>query len=151
MSVTKKTVTPATTSPRPSATWASAAATPASMRRSASLTWRVGGDATPCMIPCPGTVGQMEQDAGRRLVVERDLVAAAFGHLTEAMMALPFESLGPVKTLLKRYLSTAPWTAEDDDALAAAVGPGEGWWSRALDADVALDFGWTDGRFTVDG
>jgi hypothetical protein len=91
----------------------------------------------------------MEQDPGRRLVVERDLVAAAFGHLTEAMMALPFESLGPVKTLLKRYLSTGPWTAEDDEALAAAVGPGEGWWLRSLDDDLVLEFGWKDGRFTV--
>ena len=92
----------------------------------------------------------MEQDAARRLVVERDLVATAFTHLTEAFLTLPFEALGPVKTLLKRWLSTAPWTAEDDAALATAVGPGEGWWERELDADLTLEFGWDgDGRFRV--
>lgn len=86
----------------------------------------------------------------RQLVAERNLAAAAFGHLTEAFMALPFEALGPVKTLLKRYLSTGPWSADDDDALAAAVGAGEGWWERELDADVSLAFGWQDGRFRVE-
>ncbi len=91
----------------------------------------------------------MEENDARRLVVERGLAAGAFGHLTEAFLNLPFESLGPVKTLLKRYLSAAPWTAEDDDALAAAVGPGEGWWLRALDDELTLDFGWAGGRFGV--
>ena len=91
----------------------------------------------------------MEQDAVRRLVVDRNLVAAAFGHLTDAFTDLPFEALGPVKTLLKRYLSTGPWSPEDDDALAAAVGPGEGWWARELDGDVTLEFGWDEGRFRV--
>lgn len=92
----------------------------------------------------------MEKDSARALVVERNLTAAAFGHLTEAFMALPFEALGPVKTLLKRYLSAGPWSAEDDDALAAAVGAGEGWWERELDADVSLAFGWEGGRFRVE-
>ncbi|MDQ3897540.1 MAG: NifU N-terminal domain-containing protein [Actinomycetota bacterium] len=92
----------------------------------------------------------MEQDAARRLVVERNLVAAGFAHLTDAFTSLPFEALGPVKTLLKRFFSTGPWTAEDDDALAAAVGPGEGWWRRELAPDLALEFGWDgDRRFRV--
>ena len=91
----------------------------------------------------------MELDAARRLVVERDLAAAAFGHLTDAFTSLPFESLGPAKTLLKRFFSTAPWGPVDDDALAAAVGDGEGWWQRELDADLTLVFGWDGGRFRV--
>lgn len=86
----------------------------------------------------------------RGIVAERNLAAVAFGHLTEAFTALPFEALGPVKTLLKRYLSAGPWTAADDDALAAAVGAGEGWWERDLDEDVTLAFGWRDGRFGVE-
>lgn len=92
----------------------------------------------------------MEKDSARALVAERNLAGAAFGHLTAAFMTLPFEALGPVKTLLKRYLSAGPWSAADDDALAAAVGAGEGWWDRLLDADVALAFGWQDGRFRVE-
>ncbi len=91
----------------------------------------------------------MDSDDARRLVVERGLAAAAFGHLTEAFLTLPFESLGPVKTLLKRYFSAAPWSPADDDALAAAVGPGEGTRHRALDDDLTLDFGWDTGRFGV--
>ena len=106
------------------------------------------------MIPCSrrlaGTVGLMEQDAALRLVVERNLVAVAFGHLTEAFMTLPFESLGPVKTLLKRHLSAGPWSDEDDEALAVAVGPGEGWWERDLDGDLSIAFGWDGGRFRVE-
>lgn len=85
----------------------------------------------------------------RGLVVERGLVPAAFAHLTEAFMALPFEALGPTKTLLKRFFSAEPWGPADDEALAAAVGPGQGTWSRPLDADLTLEYGWEDGRFGV--
>jgi len=97
-----------------------------------------------------GTVAGVDEDAARRAVADRGLAAVAFGHLTEAMTALPFEALGPVKTLLKRYLSAGPWGPEDADALADAVGPGDGWWRRELDPDVTLEFGWQDGgRFQV--
>ncbi|MGH9188863.1 MAG: HEAT repeat domain-containing protein [Acidimicrobiales bacterium] len=96
-------------------------------------------------MPDPGAA-----DAARRLVVERNLVRAAFDHLTrDAVTSLPFEVLGPTKALLKRFLSTEPWGSDHDDALAAAVGPGEGEWRRPLDADVALEFGWQSGRFRV--
>ncbi len=89
-------------------------------------------------------------DGARRLVVERGLARAAFEHLTvDAFLALPFEALGPTKALLKRFFSTEAWGPDDDDALAAAVGPGEGTWRHHLDADVVLDFGWVDRRFTV--
>jgi scaffold Nfu/NifU family protein/HEAT repeat protein len=97
----------------------------------------------------PGTVAAVDEDVARRLVADRGLAAAAFGYLTEAMSGLPFEALGPVKTLLKRYLSTGPWSASDGEALADAVGPGDGWWRRELDPDVTIQFGWRDGRFEV--
>ncbi len=89
-------------------------------------------------------------DSGRRQAVERGLVRAAFEHLTmDAFLTLPLEALGPTKALLKRFFSTAEWGADDDEALAAAVGPGEGTWRRPLDADLALAYGWVDGRFGV--
>ena len=89
-------------------------------------------------------------DGARRLVVEQGLERAAFGHLTvDAFLTLPFESLGPTKALLRRFFSTDAWGAVDDEALAAAVGPGEGTWRHQLDADVSLEFGWVDGRFGV--
>ena len=89
-------------------------------------------------------------DAARRLVVERNLVRTAFEHLTvDALMAVPFEALGTVKTLLKRFFSDQPWGPDDDEALATAVGPGEGQWRRRLDTELTLDFGWRDGSFRV--
>jgi hypothetical protein len=83
-------------------------------------------------------------------VVERQLARAAFDHLTvDALLALPFEALGPTKALLKRFFSAEPWGTADEEALAAAVGPGEGEWRRHLDADLVLDYGWHDGRFRL--
>jgi hypothetical protein len=102
-----------------------------------------------------GTVGGMamsgsDLDEARRLVVERGLARAAFEHLTmDAFLTLPFEALGPTKALLKRFFSRDGWGPADDDALAAAVGPGDGAWRRDLDADVVLAYGWADGRFEV--
>lgn len=92
----------------------------------------------------------MDSDQARRLVVERNLVAAAFEHLTDAFTELPFEALGPTKSLLKRFFSTAPWGPDDDAALAAAVGPGEGQWERALDPDLTVVFGWDVRGFGVE-
>jgi hypothetical protein len=83
-------------------------------------------------------------------MVERDLVRPAFEHLTvDAFMSLPFEALAPTKALLKRFFSPQSWTADDDQALAEAVGPGEGWWRRQLDDDVVLEYGWKGGRFML--
>lgn len=89
-------------------------------------------------------------DAARRLVVERNLVRAAFEHLTvDAFLTLPFEALGPTKAALKRFFSLEPWGPEDEAALAAAVGPGDGWWRRELDDDLTLEYGWGPSGFTV--
>ena len=86
----------------------------------------------------------------RRLVAERGLVAAAVSALTaHAFVDLPFESLGPTKTLLKRFFSAQSWLEADDEALAAAVGGGEGWWRQQLDDELVLEFGWIDGRFVL--
>ena len=89
-------------------------------------------------------------DDARRLVVERGLVRPAFEHITvDAMMALPFEALGPTKGLLRRFFSSEAWGPADDEALAAAVGAGDGTWRHDLDPDVVLEYGWVDGRFGV--
>ena len=86
----------------------------------------------------------------RSLVAERSLVAAAVGALTaRALAGLPFESLAPTKALLKRFFSGQPWGPADDEALASAVGPGDGRWEERLDDDLVVEFGWFDGHFRL--
>jgi HEAT repeat protein len=83
-------------------------------------------------------------DAARAAVAARGLVADASAHLTEAIATrLPFESLGPYKTVLKRFFSHRDWTAEDDAELAAIVGPAgdAGPWGVRLDEDLVLTHG----------
>jgi len=84
----------------------------------------------------------------RRLVVERGLTPAAIAALTRSALGeLPFEALGPVKALLKRFFSAQDWSPADHDALADAVGPGTGWWTETLDDGLVLAFGWEGPRF----
>jgi len=86
----------------------------------------------------------------RRLVVERGLVPAAVAAMTaQAFGHLPFEAMGPTKALLKRFFSPRRWDADDDEALADAVGPGTGWWAEPLDAGISLEFGWEGSRFRL--
>jgi hypothetical protein len=91
-----------------------------------------------------------DRDERRARVATAGLTGDAVAALTPAVRGLPLDALGPVKQLLKRYFSDAPWSAADDDALADAVG--EGGESRAdgravLAPDLVLEWSWTAGRF----
>lgn len=91
-----------------------------------------------------------DQDEPRHEVAARGLTPAAVTHLTrDALSRIDLANVAPVKKLLKRFFSDAPWTAGDDDALAELVGPGEGWWRHALDEDFDFEFGWRDGAFRL--
>jgi hypothetical protein len=91
-----------------------------------------------------------EVDVARRLVAQRKLMPVAFGHLTaDALMTLPFLARGRTKALIRRFFSAEPWTDVEAGALAEAIGPGEGWWTRTLDDEVTLEYGWRDARFTI--
>jgi len=91
------------------------------------------------------------RDEARREVAARGLTPAAVTHLThDALGTIDLAALAPVKGLLKRFFSDGPWLATDDDALAALVGPGSGWWRHELDRDVELEFGWRDGAFRIE-
>jgi len=90
------------------------------------------------------------RDAARREVAARGLTPAAVAHLTrDALGTVDFAALAPVKSLLKRFFSDDEWRANDDDALAELVGPGDGWWRHELDEDLAIEFGWRDGAFRM--
>jgi hypothetical protein len=85
------------------------------------------------------------------MVAARGLTPAAVAHLThDALGRVDFDQLAPLKGLLKQFFSDAPWTADDDAALAARVGPGDGWWQHELDGGFDLEFGWRDGAFRIE-
>lgn len=91
-------------------------------------------------------------DRSRAEVARRGLVADAAGHLTaEVAGRLPFESLGPFKTLLKRFFSTQPWSDEHAGELDALVATHvtEGWWSHDLDGELRMSHGMQDGRYVL--
>lgn len=88
-------------------------------------------------------------DAARARVVERGLTADAVGHLNQVVDGLSLEALGPVKQALKRFFSTQPWTEDDDDVLADAVGAGTGTGREELEPGLTLVWGWENGRFRL--
>ena len=93
-----------------------------------------------------------ELDERRARVATEGLTPAAVAELTPVVRALPFDALGPVKQLLKRFFSDQAWTEADDTALADAVGP-----RRAdvapgtfeLAPHLVLAWGWQADRFSL--
>jgi hypothetical protein len=81
--------------------------------------------------------------------VQRGLTPDAIKELTPVVSALPLDALGPVKQLLKRFFSDAPWTAEDDRALADIVGGGSGGGTRELEPGLTLVWDWEGDRFRL--
>ena len=82
----------------------------------------------------------------------RELVATASAYLTaDVALGLPFESLVPFKTLLRRFFSTATWSKDDADALSNVVTPhlDTGWWEHDLGAGMTLAYGIRGGRFVL--
>src|SRR5437588_12709718 len=93
-----------------------------------------------------------ELDAARARVAARGLTAKAVAQLTPMVtgLGLSLEALGPVKQLQKRFFSDVPWTQDDDDALAEAIGPGADGVTRCeLEPGLELFWGWDDGRFML--
>jgi hypothetical protein len=91
------------------------------------------------------------RDECRREVAASGLTPAAVTHLTrDALGTIDLDNLAPVKTLLKRFFSAETWTGGDDDALAALVGPGDGWWRHEIDEQFAFEFGWRAGAFRLE-
>lgn len=92
-------------------------------------------------------------DASRAAVAERGLVGVVSAHLTdEVAVRLPFESLGPFKTSLKRLFSREPWTDADAAELSDLVTPHvtEGWWEHDLGDGLTLRHGVRDGSYVIE-
>src|SRR5260221_9563372 len=95
------------------------------------------------------------RDEARREVAARGLTQTAVAHLTrDALGTIDLAALAPVKQLLKRFFSNEPWTDDDDDALAMAVGDGgegdqAGGGRAELEPGLTLEWGWDDGPFRL--
>jgi hypothetical protein len=92
----------------------------------------------------------MAEVPGRQQVVNAGLTAMAVSAITPLMGGVGFEELGKVKRLLKQFFSDQPWDANDDKALADAVGAGRGEVEQELAPGLWLRAGWTDGGFRLD-
>ena len=90
-----------------------------------------------------------ELDMRRARVSADGLTGASVAELTPIVRALPLEALTPVKQLLKRFFSDQLWTEAEDDALAAAVGPGTGSDRHELAPGLVLVWGWEAGCFRL--
>ncbi len=95
------------------------------------------------------TPADPELDAARARVVQRGLTGDAIRELTPVVSALPLDALGPVKQLLKRFFSDAPWTPDDDVALADVVGGGSGGGRYELEPGLTLTWAWEDDGFRL--
>jgi hypothetical protein len=91
-------------------------------------------------------------DATRAAVTARELVVTASGYLTgDVAMSLPFEALGPFKTLLLRFFSSAAWNDDDAAALSDLVTPHleSGWWEHDLGGGITLSHGIAEGTYRL--
>jgi hypothetical protein len=91
-------------------------------------------------------------DPTRATIAARQLVATAAGYLTgDVAVALPYESLGPFKNLLKQFFSPMPWTVADADQLSALVtrSVDAGWWEHDLGGGITLAHGIRDNRYEL--
>jgi HEAT repeats len=92
-----------------------------------------------------------DRATARAQVAERALTAIAAERVVRvALYDLPVSLVGRATTQLRRFFSGASWTAEDDAALAASVGPGTGWYEEELDPELTLGFGWRAGVFRTE-
>jgi len=90
------------------------------------------------------------RDACRYEIAAQGLTPSAVTHLTrDALGTIDFANLATLKTLLKRFFSAQRWTTDDDEALAAVVGPGDGWWQQELDDRFVFEYGWRAGAFCL--
>ena len=92
-----------------------------------------------------------DRATARAEVARRGLTAAAAERVVRVALArLPVSLVARATTQLRRFFSEGSWSAEDDAALSAAVGPGKDWYEEDLDEELALGFGWRGGSFRVE-
>jgi hypothetical protein len=92
-----------------------------------------------------------DRATARAEVARRGLTATAAERVVRvALTQLPVPLVPRATSQLRRFFSEGPWSADDDAALSAAVGPGRDWFEEELDPELALGFGWRAGTFRVE-
>jgi hypothetical protein len=92
-----------------------------------------------------------DRAGARAEVARRGLTATAAERVVRVALAqLPVSLVPRATTQLRRFFSDGPWSAEDDAALSAAVGPGRDWYEEDLAPELTLGFGWRAGSFRVE-
>jgi len=92
-----------------------------------------------------------DRATARAQLAQRALAATAAERVVRiALGDLPVPLVARATTQLRRFFSGGSWSAEDDASLAAAVGPGSGWYEEELDPELTLGFGWRGGAFRAE-
>ncbi|MGQ0824152.1 MAG: HEAT repeat domain-containing protein [Actinomycetota bacterium] len=92
-----------------------------------------------------------DRDQARAEVARRGHSNRAVGSIgRHAFAQMPPQMVERARTQLARLFTDAPWTAPDDAALAALVGPGAGWVVEELEPGLTISHGWRGGAFRVD-
>lgn len=92
-----------------------------------------------------------DRDTAREAIARRGLTLAAVEAVARTSFArMPITLVDRARNHLRRFFSEGPWTVEDDAALSAAVGPGDGWAREELAPGIVVAFGWRAGTFRVD-
>ena len=92
-----------------------------------------------------------DRATARAELAKRALEATAAERVVRtALDGLPVSLVARATAQLRRFFSGGSWSADDDAALAAAVGPGSGWYEEELDPELTLGFGWRGGAFRAE-
>jgi hypothetical protein len=92
-----------------------------------------------------------DRNAARARIARSGLTQAAVERVARNSFGrLPITLVDRARASLTRFFSDAPWTVEDDVALSALVGPGQGWTEDELAPGIHVAFGWRGGTFKID-
>ncbi len=93
----------------------------------------------------------LDRQIARVRVAKAGLTPVAVERISRTSFGrMPITLVDRARAHLGRFFSDGPWSVEDDAALSALVGPGEGWNHEDLAPGIRLAYGWRGGNFKVD-
>jgi hypothetical protein len=92
-----------------------------------------------------------ERDAARLRIARAGLTQTAVERVSRTCLArMPITLVDRARSQLCSFFSDAPWTFEDDAALAGLVGHGSGWTEEELAPGIRLSYGWRSSTFRIE-